>query len=150
MKGGGIYYNFLSLSFGLLEEPSSLGKLELPQQSCSLVLLVMPFKWGGSLLRGGSHQHRAVVVHHHPTIISQWLLQSHTQHGQMDWVLWTKLKSCGYSGMVIHLKTSVALLCHTFSTWNVSLDHERIDLCSSKPLTISLRGQFENSLLFFI
>ena len=37
-----------------------------------------------SMFRVGSHQHLALVVHHHPTIISQWLPKSNTQHGQMD------------------------------------------------------------------
>jgi hypothetical protein len=36
-----------------------------------------------SVFRGGIHQHLALVVHHHPTIISQWLPQSNTQHGQI-------------------------------------------------------------------
>ena len=54
--------------------------------------------------------------------------------------------------MVIHLQTSVALLCQRFSTWTVSMDHGRMDshtnadLCSSKPFTISLKGQL---LIFF-
>ena len=49
--------------------------------------------------------------------------------------------------MVIHLQTSVALLCQRFSTWTASMDHGRMDshtnadLCSSKPFTISLKGQ---------
>jgi hypothetical protein len=45
-----------------------------------------------SVFRGGIHQHLALVVHHHPTIISQWLPQSNTQHGQMDLVLLSRDK----------------------------------------------------------
>ena len=65
-----------------------------------------------SVFRGGSHQHLALVVHHHPTIIliSRWLSQSKTQHGQMDWVLsgakellifWYNDKSQDLSSLVV-------------------------------------------------
>ena len=59
-------------------------------------------------------------------------------------------------GTVINLNTSLVLLYHTSSTWRVSMDHGAMvspmnaGLCSSKPFTISLKGQFENSLLFFV
>ena len=58
--------------------------------------------------------------------------------------------------MVIHLQTSVALLCQRFSTWTVSMDHGRMDshmnadLCSSKPFTISLKGQLLIFFFFFV
>ena len=137
---------------GYLEEPSSLGITSTILFSCLTDAFQMP---SDSVLRRGSHQHLALVVHHHPTIISQWLPQSNTQHGHMDRVLWAELKSWGYSGAVINLKTSLALLYHTSSTWRVRMEHGRMvspmnaNLCSSKPFTNSLKGQFENSLLFF-
>ena len=112
-KGGCIHYGFLSIPFPYWDcwrNPAP-AALELPQRSCSLVFTGDAFQiTSDSVFRGGSHQHLALVVHHHPTIISQWLSQSITQHGQMDsvlsgakelWIFWYNDKSQDLSSLVV-------------------------------------------------
>jgi hypothetical protein len=77
-KCGCFYQNFLSIPIPYWDcwmIPAALGLLGMILFFC---LTGDAFQMTASVFRGGSHQHLAQVVHHHPTIISQWLPQSNT------------------------------------------------------------------------
>ena len=61
---------------GLLEEPSC---LEITSTILFSFLTGDALQMTPSVFRGGSH-----LAHHQHIIISQWLPESNTQHGQMD------------------------------------------------------------------
>ena len=99
-------FPFLFPYWDCWRNPTALG---LPQQSCSLAFLFSgdTYQMMSSVFGGESHQHLSLVVHHHSHHHFPVASPNPAQNrGQMGWVLWARLKSCGYSGTVIHLNTS--------------------------------------------
>ncbi len=138
---GWIHHNFLSIPFPYWHCWRNPAALELPHDP-----VLLSYWWCLSndvrlcVYRGGSHQHLALVVIIWLFIIPPQFPRGfpNPRHNMVKWIeYWVELKSCGYSGMVINFKTSVALLCHRSWTWRLSLDHGKmvspmnVDLCST-------------------
>ena len=133
--------------------------LELPQRSCSLVLLVMPFKCRQTVLivlriPSVSTPGCSSPSHHNFPVASTiqhttWSNGLNTLSGAKELgIFWYGDKSQGLISLVVSYILNMGG--GENRSWENGLTPMNADHCSSKPFTISMKGQLENSLLFCV